>query len=420
MNEVVQADKSRAIIDVTEHKGLMPRNFEGLWRMATIMSASGFMPKNMEKVESVFIAVTMGLELGLSPMQAVQSISVINGRPCVWGDAVIGLVQGSNLLEEMREYFENEAANYPENMTAICQVKRKGGREVIQKFSVADAKRANLWGKAGPWTQYPRRLLQMRARGFALRDLFPDVLKGLKMAEEVMDYDLDLKPGRNGVYQAVVELPTEDNSELYKPKKVVEQLTKEPPVVEAKPQEPEKPVVEAVAPSSHQESSQNGNAEPAPVKEEDPQTRFDNYFRAKWINLRKPGFSDFVWKNPADFKKASDSVRQEARTKWSEFYPHDKFPPCIALAKEENGTTEPPPVAEEKSPPVAEDLPVSNFQNTEEYKEYFQACNIDPSLAEKAREKVFGQDREPDSAGELKAVMRVFNLLIDEVSGPGF
>ena len=408
MNEVVQADKSRAIIDVTEHKGLMPRNFEGLWRMATIMSASGFMPKNMEKVESVFIAVTMGLELGLSPMQAVQSISVINGRPCVWGDAVIGLVQGSNLLEEMREYFENEAANYPENMTAICQVKRKGGREVIQKFSVADAKRANLWGKAGPWTQYPRRLLQMRARGFALRDLFPDVLKGLKMAEEVMDYDLDLKPGRNGVYQAVVEMPTEDNSELYKPKKVVEQLTKEPPVGATK----ENPVQE--------ESSQNGNAEPAPVKEEDPQTRFDNYFRAKWINLRKPGFSDFVWKNPADFKKASESVRQEARTKWVEFYPHDKLPPHIALPKENGTTVEQTPVAEESVVPVEEEAPNSDFRNTTEYKEYFEACNIEPSLAEDARKKVFGEDREPISLGELKGVLRCFNQLLDEVSGPGF
>jgi hypothetical protein len=56
------------------------------------------------------------------------------------------------------------------------------------QFSVADAKRAGLWGKSGPWTQYPRRMLQLRARGFALRDAFPDVLKGLVTAEEAQDY----------------------------------------------------------------------------------------------------------------------------------------------------------------------------------------------------------------------------------------
>ena len=50
-----------------------------------------------------------------------------------------------------------------------------------------DAKRAGLWTKAGPWQTYPRRMLQMRARSFALRDAFPDVLKGLISVEEALD-----------------------------------------------------------------------------------------------------------------------------------------------------------------------------------------------------------------------------------------
>ena len=50
-----------------------------------------------------------------------------------------------------------------------------------------DAKAAGLLGKQGPWTQYPKRMRQMRARAFAVRDVFPDVLKGLPVAEEVMD-----------------------------------------------------------------------------------------------------------------------------------------------------------------------------------------------------------------------------------------
>jgi hypothetical protein len=52
---------------------------------------------------------------------------------------------------------------------------------------VADAKRAGVWGKAGPWTQYPKRMLGIRARSFALRDVFPDVLGGLDIREEVED-----------------------------------------------------------------------------------------------------------------------------------------------------------------------------------------------------------------------------------------
>jgi hypothetical protein len=37
-------------------------------------------------------------------------------------------------------------------------------------------------------------MMQMRARGFALRDAFPDVLKGMITAEEAQDYPDDAKP----------------------------------------------------------------------------------------------------------------------------------------------------------------------------------------------------------------------------------
>ena len=64
---------------------------------------------------------------------------------------------------------------------------RKGRKPVVAKFSVEDAKRAGLWGKTGPWQAYPKRMMQMRARGFALRDAFADVLKGLMTVEEAWD-----------------------------------------------------------------------------------------------------------------------------------------------------------------------------------------------------------------------------------------
>jgi len=73
-------------------------------------------------------------------------------------------------------------------MVATCAARRKDDpTEIVSVFSVADAKKAGLWGKAGPWQQYPKRMLQMRARGFALRDAFPDVLRGVISAEEAAD-----------------------------------------------------------------------------------------------------------------------------------------------------------------------------------------------------------------------------------------
>jgi len=75
--------------------------------------------------------------------------------------------------------------NRQDTRTAICQVLRSGRSEPITRtFSIEDAKRAGLWQKPGPWTDYPDRMLMMRARAFALRDAFPDVLMGLYLREE--------------------------------------------------------------------------------------------------------------------------------------------------------------------------------------------------------------------------------------------
>jgi hypothetical protein len=95
---------------------------------------------------------------------------------------MLALVQAHPAYESMSEKIENDIA--------YCTIKRKGEEPHTSTFSVEDAKKAGLLGKQGPWTQYPKRMLQMRARGFALRDKFSDALKGLIVKEEAQDYVL--------------------------------------------------------------------------------------------------------------------------------------------------------------------------------------------------------------------------------------
>lgn len=199
-----EKSKPAVYVGVSPQGGLVPTDLEGLWRLASIMARSGFMPKGIEAPEAVFVAVQMGLEVGLSPMQAVQNIAVINGRPAIWGDAQLGLVEGSGVLEIFQETYEGEFPR--DDFKAICVARRKGKAQLItNEFSIADARRAGLWGKSGPWTQYPKRMLKMRARSFTLRDGFADVLKGLKSIEEVRDYplsgsDLEMEMNDEGKY----------------------------------------------------------------------------------------------------------------------------------------------------------------------------------------------------------------------------
>lgn len=182
MNGLVKKDSFQII-------PIIPANYEEVYKMAELICKTDMVPKDFKNNHAnTVVAIQLGMEVGLYPMQALQNIAVINGRPCVWGDAQLALVRASGLMEWMKESGDNEYAT--------CEVKRYGDPNIVsQTFRKNDAERAGLWGKSGPWKQYPKRMLQMRARSFALRDLFPDVLKGLHSREEAEDIiDIESTP----------------------------------------------------------------------------------------------------------------------------------------------------------------------------------------------------------------------------------
>lgn len=166
-----------------ESFSLTPKTLDEAMKYSEMLARSSIVPKNYQgKADDILVAVQMGHELGLKPIQSLQNIAVINGRPCIYGDACMALVKIHPELEDVTEYFDEKL------QAAICKIKRKGQTEHVSVFSIEDAKKAGLWNKSGVWTQYPKRMLQMRARGFALRDAFPDALQGLILVEEAQDH----------------------------------------------------------------------------------------------------------------------------------------------------------------------------------------------------------------------------------------
>lgn len=185
MTDTLNPPTSTAI----EKFDLSPRNATEAVELAKLMSKSELVPKQYQgRAGDIVIAIQMGAEFGLKPIQALNSIAVINGRPTLWGDAVLGIVRASGLLVEIEEREAPEALKAGEGS---CTVRRKGEeKSVTRTFSMEAAKTAKLienGGPMSPWTKYPGRMLQMRARSWALRDVFPDVLKGLMIREEQED-----------------------------------------------------------------------------------------------------------------------------------------------------------------------------------------------------------------------------------------
>lgn len=164
---------------------LIPVTVQDALAVSQQLAASGMVPRDYaNKPGAIYAAIDLGASVGLRPMQALQGIANINGRPSLWGDAALGVVMASPAFESIDE---DDAATSLKNGAGRCKIVRKGCPPYEVRFTTDMAKAAGLWGKAGPWSQYPGRMLQMRARSWAFRDRFPDSLKGIRIAEEAMD-----------------------------------------------------------------------------------------------------------------------------------------------------------------------------------------------------------------------------------------
>jgi len=173
-------------VDTQPSRFLVPASFQEAYQIAEMLSNSEMVPKNYQrKPNDIVIAMAMGAELGFQPLQSLQNIAVINGRPSVWGDAFRALIIGSPDLLSFKEWFDDST------QTAHCQITRRlasGAKADFDgSFSLEDAKQAGLFGKQGPWTQYTKRMQQWRALGFAGRNAYADRLRGIWIDAEAQD-----------------------------------------------------------------------------------------------------------------------------------------------------------------------------------------------------------------------------------------
>ncbi len=179
-------------------QAIVPRNVEEAYRLAQMIVGAKLAPDSYKNdPKQIVVGIMKGLEVGLPPLTALGTIAIINGRPCIWGDGAVALAQNSGFIadykvEDIGEPVDGlELKDWPDSYGKRVTIKRKGRGEgtYVGEFKVSHAKRANLWlsHNRRPWIEYPTRMLENRARAFALRDGFADCLAGLSIREEMED-----------------------------------------------------------------------------------------------------------------------------------------------------------------------------------------------------------------------------------------
>lgn len=229
---------------------IIPQSIEEVFRVAKGVVLSGLAPDALvakksadAAVAAIAIAIMSGAELGLKPMVALRSFTVINGRPALYGDGLINVIRQSGRAERVAtghtkgdvrlleragrlpnpmDYPEEDRAEIKaqnlitfasmpadEKECGWCDASRSDtGESKVVVFTVTDAKRAGLWsetakvtkqGRDGPytkdndspWFRYPQRMLAWRAAGWCLRELFGDVLGGIRDEFEAQEIPVD-------------------------------------------------------------------------------------------------------------------------------------------------------------------------------------------------------------------------------------
>ncbi len=160
-------------------------------RWCQMARLSGLVPAGLKTDAAVFVAIESGMEAGFSPMQALKSVYVINGMPSLTGRGTMALILKADVCKiPPTAAWDGEGDNY--GCTITLQRKNQP-KPVSVRFTITDAKRGGLWGKKGPWSDYPDQMLQWRAVGRMADFYFADLTAGLGVMEVVRDHNVTVE-----------------------------------------------------------------------------------------------------------------------------------------------------------------------------------------------------------------------------------
>lgn len=321
-------------VDLTA--GIVPKDFEELNRFAQLVHRAGLSPKSFDSVEKIAIGILTNMELDRPVITGLQDLAIINGRCGIYGDASMAMITASGLMDAGYPIEEEIGKPFTDDWEFIFKVKRKGGPERTGRWSWLDAKRAGFDdpkqrdGKSdpySPWRRFPRRMMQWKSRNYILRDVFGDVLRGMKTVEDLHDLDgiVELQETKSGEYKAIDKKPE---------KQEIEDLSDR--ILEEK---PEKAEIE--------------KKDAADIKEiKTPDTRNNVLNKAKWNRLHNENFYRFVINHKDEIVAAPDDVKEDLRAKWGRLFQDDSWKKLFELEEKPKTEQQQTPEIDEKAPEI--------------------------------------------------------------------
>lgn len=157
-----------------------PHDLAEARQLAALLAASTVLPKTLKGPPDVLAVIIAGKELGLTAMQSVRALHIVEGKVSMSADLMVALCKRRRAVCEFFQLVESTGER------ATYEVKRAGERPVRLSFSLEDAQRAGLTGK-DVWRKYGAAMLRARCAAAIARAVFPDLLMGIYDEDEIDD-----------------------------------------------------------------------------------------------------------------------------------------------------------------------------------------------------------------------------------------
>jgi hypothetical protein len=170
-------------------------DFDSMYRLAKNLCVSGLIPRELYgKPADVLVIILYGQELGLAPMQAMQVIDVVKGRPTLRANLWVALARKAGHKVRVVE-------NTAETTTITVIRSDDPDGPVTATYTIDDAKTAGLTSNDN-YRKNPKAMLYARAASTAIRQACPEVAMGFSDEYEI---SRDPEPVRPTLAQVAAE-----------------------------------------------------------------------------------------------------------------------------------------------------------------------------------------------------------------------
>jgi hypothetical protein len=191
-------DQSTALTTVS-HEGVFTgiQQFENAQRLAKCLASSNLVPKEyqgQQGLANVMVAMEISGRMGIGPLQVMQNLHIIHGRPSWSSQFIIAMVNGCGRFSPLDFVLTGEGES--QSCYAVATELKTNKELKGPVVSIAMAKKEGWYGKTGSkWQTMPDLMLRYRAAAFWGRLYVPEYLVGMKTQEEVIEIDaVDVTP----------------------------------------------------------------------------------------------------------------------------------------------------------------------------------------------------------------------------------